>query len=273
MKRSESSAADLSAAIVAKALACGADLAGIAAVADLKGSPSHRISERLPEFGGVGTLAEHDARPGVVRWPEGARSAVVLALEHPEDRPQLDWWFDGEASGDTPGNTLLIAAVTQLADWLEAEHGVRCFRIPYHVERGGLYMKDAAVLAGLGCIGRNNLLLTPQYGPRQRLRVLLTDAELPSTGGPAYDPCAGCPAPCRATCPQDAFPGAVYRPEEYGIAELPGRDGAFDRRICNRQMTIDLDASALVTVDGHDEPVPRTEYCRACELDCIAGER
>lgn len=38
--------------------------------------------------------------------------------------------------------------------------------------------RHAAVLAGLGEIGANNLLLTPKYGPRVRLNSIITTAEL-----------------------------------------------------------------------------------------------
>ena len=259
--------------IITKALQCGADLAGIASVEDLRRSPSHRVAQLLPEYTGVGTLAEGDGKRGAVRWPSDARSAIVLAVAHPEDEPELDWWLGDGASGDTPGNKSLIAAVGRLADWLEAEHGVCCHRIAYHVERGGAYMKDAAMLAGIGRVGINNLLLTREFGPRHRLRVLLPDAVLPSTGPPDWDPCEGCPAPCRAACPRGAFRGAVYTMGEYGIAELPGRDGAFDRRLCNLQMQADEKASELTTMHGHDAPAYATRYCRACELACIAGER
>jgi len=50
-------------------------------------------------------------------------------------------------------------------------------------------LKDAAVLAGLGCIGKNNLLLTPEYGSRVRLRAFTIDLVLPSTGPLPFDPC------------------------------------------------------------------------------------
>lgn len=56
------------------------------------------------------------------------------------------------------------------------------FKLPYHIEHGGVYMKDAAVLAGLGRMGKHNMLITPRYGPRLRLRVMLTEADLPSMG-------------------------------------------------------------------------------------------
>jgi epoxyqueuosine reductase len=257
-------------AIVEKARQCGADLAGIAAVADLQRSPSHRIAGLLPAYAGTGTVDDPESRGRVVEWPAGASSAVVLAVAHPGEQPDLDRWYGRESSGDTPGNRLLIAAVDGVADWLEAEHQVRCWRLPYHIERGGVYMKDAAVLAGLGCIGRNNLLLTPEFGPRQRLRVLLTDANIGSSGPGHYDPCNACPEPCRAACPQQAFSGLVYSTDDYGLAQLPGRDGGFDRVLCDRQMSADVEASEYVMVDGEDDPVLRTDFCRACELACIA---
>jgi epoxyqueuosine reductase QueG len=51
---------------------------------------------------------------------------------------------------------------------------------PYDLNalKGVLSHKHAAVQAGLGEFGLSNLLLTPQFGPRQRFAQLLTDAEL-----------------------------------------------------------------------------------------------
>ena len=161
---SERTAEQLAGMILTKAKEFGADLAGIARVEDLKNSPSHLISERMPEFANVGAKEIEGRRPGQVDWPAGAKSAIVIAIEHPEDKPELDWWILGtkSAAGNTPGNKMLIAAANKLADWLEQELGMTCFRLPYHIELGGIYMKDTAVLAGLGCIGKNNILVTPE---------------------------------------------------------------------------------------------------------------
>jgi len=51
---------------------------------------------------------------------------------------------------------------------------------PYDLSelKGVLSHKHAAVQAGLGEFGLNNLLLTPQFGPRQRFAQVLTDAKL-----------------------------------------------------------------------------------------------
>jgi len=68
--------------------------------------------------------------------------------------------------------------------------------------------RHAAVAAGLGEFGLNNLLLTPQFGPRQRLVSIITVA--PLTADPIRtDPiCLGekC-ALCVKHCPANAFTG------------------------------------------------------------------
>jgi epoxyqueuosine reductase QueG len=59
--------------------------------------------------------------------------------------------------------------------------------------------KHAAQKAGLGWIGRNNLLVTPWFGSRQRLITVLTDMPL-ATDGPMPWGCGECRA-CVSSCP------------------------------------------------------------------------
>lgn len=257
--------------IITKAKTLGADLAGIARVEDLKQSPSHRISKKMPTYDGVGTKTIEGRQHGIVQWPHGAKSAVVIIIAHPPAMPELDWWVTGSSAGNTAGNRLLITVVKKLADWLEQTSGIRSFKLPYHIEHGGIYMKDAAVMAGLGCVGKNNLLITPDYGPRQRLRVMLIDAELPSSGPIEYDPCFRCPMPCRKACPQGAFSKTIYNKNEYGMDELPGRNGSYSRFRCNRQMDINSANFDVVEIAGQAAPGKSVKYCRECELACPAG--
>jgi len=210
-------------ALLGQARALGADLAGIARVADLR-----------------------------------ARSVLVVAVAHPPQRPELDWWF---GRSDPPGNKLLSRIVQGLCDWAGREFGFCAVHLPYHVERGGIYLKDAAVLAGLGCIGRNNLLVTPVYGPRVRLRALTLDVELPPTGPAVFDPCSTCDAPCRAACPQGAFSrGTARRAPSSGDWQDAGA-GDFSRPSCEVQMELDIAAASGEVI----------RYCRACELSCPVG--
>jgi epoxyqueuosine reductase len=275
MSMSEKTAEELAVLIMAKAKEFGADLVGIARVEDLKQSPSHMISERMPDFANVGAKEVAGRRPGQVDWPDGAKSAIVIAIEHPEDKPELDWWILGgkSAAGNTPGNKMLIAAANKLADWVEAELGMTSFRTPYHIELGGIYMKDTAVLAGLGCIGKNNILVTPAYGPRQRLRVVLVDADLPASGPSDFDPCRDCDMPCRDACPVNAFDRILYTAEEYGFAQLPGRTGVFSRPLCSHLMDKACEEYEPVAVEGQDEPGKLARFCRECEFACPVGAR
>jgi len=263
--------AHLSREIMAHSKMFGADLAGIANVADIKQSPSHKMSKKMPAFDGVGTQSVKGRKRGIVQWPESAKSAIVIAIKHPPEKPELDWWVTGFSAGNTAGNRLLISVVNKLANFLEKELGIRGFKLPYHIENGGVYMKDSAVIAGLGCIGKNNLLITPQYGSYQRLRVMLTETELPSTGPLDFDPCLKCPMPCRKACPQQAFSTKIYTKEAYGMDQFPGRCGGYNRFLCNRQMEIDIANAEAIEIEGQAAMGKIIKYCRKCEMACPVG--
>jgi epoxyqueuosine reductase len=257
----------VSSAILRKSAALGASLAGFAAVEDLKIAPSFTLA---PRIAGIADDTENwnhvpGLEPGQVRWPDNARTVVVIAVEHPADKPEMDWWF---GRMDPPGNRVLAKIINSLCDWIKATYAISAFHLPYHLEKGGTYLKDAAVLAGLGCIGKNNMLVTPAYGPRVRLRALTLDVDLPCTGPVAFDPCRDCDAPCRAACPRLAFGKQVYREQDYGQMRLPGRQGVYARHTCNLQMEEDIAVAQSQPVAGFDAPVSIIKYCRRCELAC-----
>jgi epoxyqueuosine reductase QueG len=64
--------------------------------------------------------------------------------------------------------------------------------------------KDAGAAAGLGSIGMNSLLVTPQYGPRVQLALCLTEASLASTAGKNQENCQFCNV-CVFKCPAKAL--------------------------------------------------------------------
>ena len=63
---------------------------------------------------------------------------------------------------------------------------------------------DAAVRAGLGEIAPVGVLLTPQFGPRQRVQMILTDAELEPTPM-QVEPIWPAGQECRGLCPLGAI--------------------------------------------------------------------
>lgn len=256
--------------ILRKAAELGATLAGFALVDDLKKAPSFLFAPKMPGAGeGIGVRQnELGLEPGEVAWPEHARTVMVIAVAHPEDKPEMDWWY---GRVDPPGNRVLASVVRKLCAWIEPALGIRTFHLPYHIEKGGTFLKDSSVLAGLGCIGMNNLLVTPLYGSRVRLRALTLDVALPSTGPIGFDPCRKCDMLCRRACPVGAFDHRIYRTEDYGPGPLPGRNGFFSRPICNVQMERDNDEAKEQEAEGFDAPVKIIKYCRACELACPVG--
>ena len=263
------SLSNISKQIVAKAKFFGASLAGIADAGLLKQSPSHIIYPKMEQNLAVGSRETAEGiEAGQIAWPANARAVVVIAVEHKKDEPQLDWW-DGRTG--TPGNRILIQINNNLSDWVEEKFEIKTHKLPYHVEKGGIFLKDAAVMAGLGCIGKNNLLVTPQFGPRIRLRAMILEAKVEPTGPVQFDPCDGCKEPCRHACPQNAFSDIVFSSVEMGLLTLPGRNGSFSRTICNIQMETNIAGAESLPAEGKGRAGKLIKYCRRCELACIAG--
>ena len=72
--------------------------------------------------------------------------------------------------------------------------------------------KLAAHLAGLGWIGPNCMIITPEAGPRARWVTILTDAQL-DAGSRIANQCGDCKQ-CVEACPPKAFTGRPFDPDE-----------------------------------------------------------
>jgi epoxyqueuosine reductase QueG len=89
------------------------------------------------------------------------------------------------------GRAALPIAASQIVDWQQ--------------QRAHLSHKRIAIAAGLGWLGRNNLLVTAQYGSRVRLATVLTDLALePTLRASADSGCGEC-RDCIAVCPARAI--------------------------------------------------------------------
>jgi epoxyqueuosine reductase QueG len=69
--------------------------------------------------------------------------------------------------------------------------------------------KMIAHIAGMGWIGKNCLLITPDHGPRLRLISLLTNAPLETIDNPLEQRCGECDE-CTRICPVNAIRGRNY---------------------------------------------------------------
>ncbi|MBF0224291.1 MAG: 4Fe-4S binding protein [Desulfobacterales bacterium] len=69
--------------------------------------------------------------------------------------------------------------------------------------------KHAAVSCGMGEIGNNNLLLTPEFGPHQRLCSIITEAPLEIDKPQNFGLCKKC-RKCENACPSGALKNGKY---------------------------------------------------------------
>jgi epoxyqueuosine reductase QueG len=183
----------ISSAIVKKfARSIGADLAGIASVDRFDAAPAgHRPVDIL----------------------SGARSVLVCAMRIPGSI--MDGPITSYHSTMTTVHIRLDELAMDLALFLE-KYGGRAIPVPSdepyrHWEaertygRGDLSHKHAAQAAGLGKIGRNTLLITPQYGNRVHLVSVVTDLIFKPDPLLEWEPCPeGC-ARCIRACPAGAI--------------------------------------------------------------------
>ena len=94
--------------------------------------------------------------------------------------------------------------------------------------RGIFPHKTGAVLAGLGFIGKNGLLITKEYGSKVRLATVLTNMPLSPQRPLIPDGCGNCER-CKDACPAGAITGEHY------INGAP-RDTILNARLCSEHM-------------------------------------
>jgi epoxyqueuosine reductase len=124
-----------------------------------------------------------------------------------------DWLVDGLPQTDNRYRTdhynTKIALALRIGDAICAKlaaAGHRAHRLshPPKIKPTGLY-KLIGHWAGVGWIGKNHLLITPDRGARVALAAVLTDAPLPpSAKKPTEDRCGDCTR-CIDICPVKAF--------------------------------------------------------------------
>lgn len=106
--------------------------------------------------------------------------------------------------------------------------------------------KTAAVLSGLGFVGKSGLFLSEEYGSKIRLATVITDMPLANERPVIENGCGSCER-CKTACPA----GAIY-------GTLPKTDGErnFDAEKCSRYMK------------EHFQDVGRGSVCGVCIKVC-----
>lgn len=201
------------------ALEQGADLVGIAKATDLDEyfTPPHRPQDLMPSVQSIVVMALH--------IPDGSIEAQKNEITN----------YSYSIFGFTHLNQELDSLTYQVTKFLE-RNGYEGLPIPgkgsHYWEKKKFYgpfsFRHAAVAAGLGQIGWSGLFLTPQYGPRQRLTVILTDACLQADAQLEENPCIRC-FECIKHCP-----GGAIKKEEWKKT-IGGKDvtyGVVDGSSC-----------------------------------------
>ncbi|MBP7217027.1 MAG: hypothetical protein KBA46_07075 [Candidatus Omnitrophica bacterium] len=146
---------------------------------------------------GEGTLAKVDK---AISLGVGLSSAVLEDIEQAPTRLYFHHY--------KTANMFLDQCAFKVSSFLQ-QKGFRAIPIPASVivdwqnQKGHCSHKEIALLAGLGWIGRNNLLVHPVFGSRLRLATILTDIPV-DTDKPQSADCAECFA-CVAACPAAAI--------------------------------------------------------------------
>jgi epoxyqueuosine reductase QueG len=125
--------------------------------------------------------------------------------------------FPVQASSPTAGMGMEFSVSNQIT----LEENMNKYRC------GDISHRHAAVLAGIGEIGLNNMLMTPKYGPRVRLASVITDAPLFPDKPFSETLCRGKEDPqkcnlCIKCCPFNALPDckeAITSPLQYNIVD------------------------------------------------------
>jgi epoxyqueuosine reductase QueG len=89
--------------------------------------------------------------------------------------------------------------------------------------------RHAAYLAGLGNFGVNNMLLTPEFGPRVRFASVFTAAEIPPGEVMNEQLCIRCMR-CRDICPVDALGSGDYPEDLTDKGTCAARSEGLSRR-------------------------------------------
>ena len=207
------------------ALSLGADLVGFCELpnAPVKGLPSHKYAVSLGVKLSDAVLKTIDGAPSFVYFQHYRTANALL--------DQIAFRLTREI--ERLGYSALPIAASQSLGKSNPYRGV----IPH---------KSAAVLAGLGFVGKSGLFLSTDFGSKVRLASVITDMPLTNELPPIENGCGDCNV-CQRACPAGAIYGAP-----------PTMDGErnFDAEKCSKYMK------------EHFQDVGRGSVCGVCIKVC-----
>lgn len=142
-----------------------------------------------------------------VKNKDWIRSIIVFIFPYAGKKPDVDGYLTAKFAYGQDYHVVIKNKLERFAKGMGLE------KYETYTDISFLDEKLCAVLAGLGKIGKNNLLLTPRYGSRVLIGEIVTDSVFPKTERELPNPCLDCQL-CVKNCPTGAL-----------------RDG-FNKKIC-----------------------------------------
>jgi epoxyqueuosine reductase len=136
-----------------------------------------------------------------------ARSVVVFAVFIDQDYYRTIRVEGKTSEDDRIGNIFRDWLAYELADFLKTK-GFNALVPSGHLDRDRkiacFSFKMAAHEAGVGVFGKSGVVITPEYGPRVNIGVVVTDAVLEPDEKLNFNPCQTCNV-CVQVCPAKAI--------------------------------------------------------------------
>ncbi len=184
------------------------------------------------------------------------KSALVFGVPHREQltiETYSEEKFENALQDAKNTAEKILAQLKKLLDEHKIKYDIPPFAQNDEVDLTAPFsFKYAAVNAGLGWIGKNDVVITKQYGPRVRLSVILINE--PFTYGPKvlY---SNCPENCRKcvdACPHEALHNVQWNRNSF-------RKDIIDYRLCNEKRSLYLKTHG------------RKNACGLCMVACPFG--
>jgi epoxyqueuosine reductase len=246
--------ATLTGRIKSKARDVGFDAVGVARVQAYPHADAFRAWLRQGMHGEMGYIPRREAeRLDPAEVVPGARSIVSVAKLYRTQEIPADLRDDptrGVISRYAWGDDyhdVMSGQLKELRAWIEDESETS-FDSRVYVDSGPVLEREVAMLAGLGWIGKNTMLMSRELGSYFFLGEIITTLDL-EADAPVTDHCGSC-TKCLDACPTDAFP------EPY----------VLDARKCLSYLTIELKGAIP---DEHREDVGDQVFgCDICQEVC-----
>lgn len=199
---------------------------------DIRSGLEDKLKDWGATFAGFSDVRDKVPAP-LSKYPSAITIGVRLSdaiIDDITDKPTFTY-FHHYRTVNTLIDQVTLRGMLYLQDW-----GFKAYAVPASqtvndaedIHSGMFPHKTAAVLAGLGWIGKSGLFVSREYGPRVRLGTILTDLPPPQANQVQEQACGQC-ALCVESCPAMALTGNCWE-------EGCGRDHIVDVKACSGHM-------------------------------------